>query len=172
MKKILAVLISVYLSFIIFMPKEQLIYTILNNTSNQNINFDIKEPTDYGLFENIHKLSLYFDNSKVLEVDDAKVFIFLLYNRLSFSQINLVGSFKSMLDIKIIEAQLTQNIFSPTTINIYAKSTIGELIGSFDLKSSILKIKLNPNDKFNTFKYKRYFKKTKEGYEYESHITY
>ena len=77
-----------------------------------------------------------------------------------------------MLDIKIIEAKLTQTIISPATVHIYALSTIGEIEGSFNLKTDILKVVLTPNDKFKTFKYKNYFKKSKEGYVYESRIKY
>ena len=172
MKKILAVILTIYLSIIIFMPKEQILYTALNQANSQNINFKIDNPTDFGLFENISKLNLLYDTDDVLEVTNAKLFPLLVYNRLSFSHINLVGSFRSMLDIKIIEAKLTQNIISPTTLNIYALSTIGEIEGSFNLKTDILKVILIPNDKFKTFKYKNYFKKTEEGYVYESHIKY
>lgn len=163
---------SIYLSIIIFMPKEQILYTALNQANSQNINFKIDNPTDFGLFENISKLQLFYDKYEVLEVSNAKLFPLLVYNRLSFSHIDLVGSFKSMLDIKIIEAKLTQSIISPTTINLYALSTIGELSGSFNIKTNNIKVLLTPNDKFKTFKYKNYFKKTKEGYVYESHIKY
>ncbi len=172
MKKILAIILTIYLSIIIFMPKEQIIYTALNQANSQNINFKIANPTDFGLFENISKLNLFYDKDEVLEVSNAKLFPLLVYNRLSFSHIDLVGSFKSMLDIKIIKAKLTQTIISPATVHIYALSTIGEIEGSFNLKTDILKVVLTPNDKFKTFKYKNYFKKSKEGYVYESRIKY
>jgi len=172
MKKLLSIVASIYIATIFFMPKEQLLYTLLNQTKNQNLNYKVEDLTDYGLFESIKKLTLYYDKGEVLEVDDAKLFPFLIYNKLSLSQLHLVGNFKSLLNLKVIEVSLSQNIFSPTTINIYANSTIGELRGDFNLKSNKLKVVLSPNDKFNNFKYKNYFKKSKEGYVYESIIKY
>ncbi len=172
MKKIVTILLTIYISIIVFMPKEQIIYTILNQANSQNINFKIENPTDFGIFENISKLTLLYDKDEVLEVTNAKLFPLLLYNRLSFSNIDLVGNFKSMLDIKIIEAKLTQSIIAPTKIKIYALSTIGKIEGRFDIKRNNLKVVLTPNDKFKAFKYKNYFKKTEEGYVYESHIKY
>ncbi len=172
MKKVFIVLVTIYLSVIFFMPKEQLLFTMLNQTKNQNLNYKVENLSDFGLFESIKKLTLYYDRGEVLEVDNAKLFPFLLYNKLSLSQLHLVGNFKSLLKIKIIEVSLTQSIISPTTVNIYANSTIGELSGGFDLTSNKLKVTLSPNDKFQEFKYKSYFKKTKEGYVYESIIKY
>lgn len=172
MKKILAVLLSIYISIIIFMPKKQILYTLLNQASQEKINFELKNLTDYGIFENIDKITFYYDMAKFFEVSGARFFPLLVYNRLSFSQINLVGSFKSMLEIKIIEAKLTENLLSPYKVSIYALSTIGRFTGSYDLKSNRLRVLLVPNDKFTSFKYKKYFKKTKEGYIYESIIKF
>ena len=172
MKKFLVILLSFYLSIVFFMPKEQLLFTALNQTSKQNLNYRVEDLSDYGFFESIKRLTIYFDKGELLEVDDTKIYPFLFFNKLTFSQIHILGSFRKLLNIKIIEVSLTNTILSPTTINIYANSTIGELRGSFDIDSNRLKVILEPNDKFNSFKYKNYFKKTEEGYIYETRIQF
>ena len=172
MKKFIVILLSFYLSALFFMPKEQLLFTALNQTSKENLNYKVEDLSDFGFFESIKRLTVYYDKGELLEVDDTKIYPFLFFNKLTFSQIHLLGSFRKLLNIKIIEVSLTNTILSPTTVNIYANSTIGELRGSFNTNNSRLKLILEPNDKFNSFKYKNYFKKTKEGYTYETHIQF
>jgi len=169
-KKILAVFISVYLSLIVFMPKEQILYTALNTLSKERVNFTIKDISDYGIYADIKETTVIYDKMRVAKIEDMKLFVFLIYNKLSLDSVELKGSFKNMLNVTLLEGSLSYMIFNPYKIFIDAKTTIGDISGSFDIKTSKIKLFLKPNQRFNNFKYKRYFKKRDGGYVYESII--
>jgi len=169
-KKVIMIVISVYLSLIVFMPKEQLIYTLLNTASKDLINFEIEDMSDFGLYEDVKNMLVIYDKMKIAKIEDTKLFPFLLYNKLYFQNIQPQGSFKNMLNIVVIDASATYTPINPFKVFINATTTLGDMSGEFDIKTSKIKLFLKPNDKFKRFKYKRYFKKQKGGYVYESII--
>jgi hypothetical protein len=75
-----------------------------------------------------------------------------------------------MLDLVVLNASASYTVISPFKVFINMKTTIGDMEGEFEIKSSRLKLYLTPSEKFKNFKYKNYFRKTKKGYIYESII--
>ncbi len=172
MKKFLTLIFSLYLATLLFAPKEELLYTGLNQLNKQKINFEIEDVSDYGLLANMKEIKLFYDGDKVLNIKDIKVLPLLFFNYIVATNISIAKNYKSMIDIKILQSKITHNIIKPFILNIDAITTIGRFSGNFDIKNKKLKLLLKPNKNFNDFKYKRYFKKSKEGYIYESNIKF
>ncbi len=170
MKKVLAVIFSVYLGLVLLMPKEQIIYTVLNQAKKQLVNFEIEDMKDFGVYENIDGLSVIYDKMRVAKVENIKILPLLFYNKILVTSVLASGSFKSMIDDKIYKATVTYAVFMPFKVMIDADTSIGKIDGVFDLKNQKIKLILHPNKNFNRFKYKNYFKKQKGGYVYESII--
>ena len=170
MKKAIVVIISIYLSLVFFMPKKELIYTGLNTLSKQMINFEIEEANDFWFFADFKNTTIIYDKMRVANIEDMKLLPYLFYNKLILTTLEPKGSFRNMLDVVVLNATLTYSVINPFKADIEAKTTIGEINGEFDIKSFKLRLVLTPNQKFKTFKYKNYFRKTKGGYIYESII--
>jgi len=169
-KKVFAIFISLYISLIVFMPKEQILYTVLNQAAKERVFFKIKDVSDYGIYADVKDTTIIYDSMRVANIEDMKLFLFLIYNKISLANIELKGSFKNMLNLTILDGFLTYTVFSPFNIGINLKTTIGDISGSFDIKTSKIKLLLVPNERFKRFKYKRYIKKVDGGYKYESII--
>jgi hypothetical protein len=160
----------VYLSLVFFMPKEQLIYTGLNSLSKELVNFEIEEMSDYGLYEDVKEVTVIYDKMRVAKVEKVKLLPFIVYNKLFITTLEPQGSFKNMLNLVVLNATASYSIIQPFKVSIDVQTTIGSMKGDFNLKNSKLKLLLSPNKNYKKFRYKNYFKKTKEGYVYESII--
>jgi hypothetical protein len=152
------------------MPKKELIYTGLNTLSKQMINFEVEEAKDFLIYADFKNIAIIYDKMRVANIEDMKLLPYLFYNKLILTALEPKGGFRNMLNIVVLDATLTYSVINPFKADIEAKTTIGEISGEFDIKSSKLRLVLTPNQKFKTFKYKNYFRKTKGGYVYESSI--
>jgi len=170
MKKTIMIVLSVYLSLIVFMPKEQILYTLLNSFQKQRVSFKIDEVKDYGLFEDIENTTVIYDKMKIVKIEKIRLLPFIFYNKLTLSTLEPQDSFKSMINIVLVDTSVTYTVFNPKKVHISSNTNIGFIDGEYDLDTSKIKIFLKPNDGFKKFKYKRYFKKTEGGYKYESII--
>jgi len=169
-KKAILIFISLYISLVVFMPKEQILYTLLNQAQKQRVNFIIEDVSDYGIYADIKNTTVIYDKMQILNIEDMKLYPFLLYNKLSITTAEPKSTFRNMLNLVVLSASINYTPFLPTKLSIKAQTTIGEVNGEFDISDAKLKLVLTPNDRFKTFKYKRYFKKKEGGYVYESYI--
>ena len=169
MKKFLAVILSVYVALVVLMPKKQILWTAINK-ADQSLEVSIEQSSDYGIFQDLNGINIGYDGIKIANIDNVKIFPFIFYNYANISNIELLDSLKSMLNVVILKSSITYFVLNPMKLKINADTTIGKVEGSFDLSTSKLKIFLTPNKEFNSFKYKSYLKKQKGGYSYESII--
>jgi hypothetical protein len=170
MKKAIVIILSIYLSLVFFMPKKELVYTGLNTLSKQMINFEIEKANDFWVFVDFKNITAIYDKMRVANIEDVRFLPYLFYNRLTLTGVEPKDEFRNMLDVVVLNATLTYTVINPFKADINVKTTIGEINGEFDIKSSRLKLVLIPNQKFKSFRYKNYFRKTKGGYIYESII--
>ena len=170
MKKILTVLLSVYVAIVLFLPKEQIVYTALNTLQKELVSFEIEDFSDYGVVANASGISVIYDSMRVAKIEDAKIIALLFYNRVDINLLSPAGNFANMLDAKVYKATISEVFYDPFVLKIDADSSIGNITGSFDIATSKLRVLIKPNASFSSFKYKNYFRKTREGYLYEAVI--
>jgi len=169
-KKYLIVFVSVFVGLVVFMPKQELIFTGLNTLTPQKIEVGIEDNTDMWIYEDLKGLDVLYDKIKVAKIEDVKVFPFILYNRVSATSVTPADSFSSMFDVKAYKVVVSYVVFSPKKLSIDADTSIGKITGEYDLETSKIKIYLKPSADFKNFKQRGYFKKQKDGYVYESII--
>jgi len=170
MKKSLTLFLVIYLSFIFFMPKEELLYTGLNIAQKQKIQISIKEQKDLGFYQSLEELLLSYDSSKYVMSDSATILPLLVYNQVSFSLVRATPSFKAILPFTADSIKVVYHIFTPLKLSISGDGDFGEIDGEFDVITQKLKIILTPSKDFEKSNFIKQFKKTKEGYIYESII--
>jgi len=170
MKKFLTLFLVIYLSIIFFMPKEELLYTVLNIAQKQKLQLSIKEQKDMGFYQSLKELSFSHDSSEYLLADSSKILPLLLFNQISFSNIKPSSSFKSILPFTASSIKLTYHVINPFTLSISGDGDFGEIDGEIELDSKRVKIHLIPSKDFEKSNFIKQFKKTKEGYIYESTI--
>ena len=156
MKKILIFLIGFYIGVIVFIPKDNIYFTIQKYLSKEKIyiNSNIKS--------NILDLSLnnsivYYNGMDLIRFKSIKAFLFLFFNEIKANKIKLnLGNYI------IYHLRLIYYIFNPTNILIKGDSNFGKIDGKIDLLKRYVKvyIKLTNNN------LKAFLRKDKKGYYY------
>lgn len=168
MKKFLTLFLVIYLSIVFFMPKEELLYTVLNIAQKQKVQVSIKEQHDRGFYQSLEDLTISYDSSKYAVVDSANIMPLLFLNKISLSTVRASSSFKTILPFVADSISLTYHIFNPLAISISGDGDFGSLDGEINLDTKKLKILVTPSKDFEESTLIKQFKKTKEGYIYES----
>jgi len=155
MKKVLIFLLGFLIGIIIFMPKDNLYYTLQKYLEKEKvyINSDIKSGIDLKLING----TVYYNKMDVLTFKNIDILPFILFNEIKADNIKIIDKYK----INSIKAFYT--IFYPIKIFIKGKSSFGELDGYVDLVKREIKVYiLNLTDT----SLKNFLKKDKKGYFY------
>ncbi len=171
MKKILIFLAIFYVAFVIFMPKENLYFTLKNTLKNERIGL-----SEESLNNNIASLEALgvvasYDGIPSIQAKELVVTPFLFYNKVKAYEVSAAASLKKMFSFSADVVEITYAIWNYNEAKIYATGDFGELNGVLDLEKKSVKIVLEPSMEFeNTPVLKQYFKKSEEGYIYETKI--
>ncbi len=171
MKKILLFLLVFYFALIVLMPKVNLYYTLEDILKKELIEFEQKSISDRLFFLKIKDMKLFYDKAKVADIKDVTVFPYIFYNKILIKDLQPLDAIKNIFNYDIKEIDLTYHLFNLSKILIEANSSFGKISGSFDLKSKKLYLNLKPTKQFEGDQnLNRVFKKSKDGYIYESYI--
>lgn len=156
MKKFFLFLIGLFIGFIVFIPKDNLYYTLQKYLSKEKIyiNSDIKN----SLILTLSNGKIYQNGINFAQFEKVKIIPFLVYNNIKAKNIKI-----SFQNIKIDNLNITYSIINPLKIKINGTSNIGKINGEVNLIKKIIKIYiLNLNN--NTLK--SFLRKDKQGYFY------
>jgi len=160
MKKLLiffSFLIGFYIGFIIFMPKNELIFTIEKYLKKENIyiNANYKE----HLFnEEIKNAKIFINSINLIKFKNAKIFPFIFYNKINIK--NILIHFQNL---KINYLNISHSIINPFKVFITGDSNFGKINGFIDLKNRILKVYIINLTNKNL---KSFLRRDKKGYFY------
>ncbi len=171
MKKVLIFLVVFYLAFVVFMPKENLYFTLKNTLASERIG--LSEESLSSNLASLEALGLVvsYDGIESVQVKELLITPFLFYNKIEAYEVSSSSSFKKMFSFSADELLITYAIWNYNEAKIYAVGNFGELNGVFDLQKKSVRIVLEPSMEFeNSPMLKQYFKKSEEGYIYETKI--
>ena len=171
MKKILIFLIVFYIVAIVFMPKENLYFTLKNTLKSEQIGLNEESLSDNFVSLKALGLVVSYDGIKSLQAKELVVTPFLFYNKIKAYEVSAASSFKEMFRFSADEVEITYAIWNYNEAKIYATGDFGELNGVFDLQKKSLQVVLKPSMEFeNSSMLRQHFKKSEEGYIYETKI--
>jgi hypothetical protein len=156
MKKILIFILGFLIGFIIFMPKDNLYYTLQKYLEKEKvyINSNIKSDISLNLIDG----TVYYNGMDILRFEKVKILPLILFNELKADNIKV-----SIKNYKITSLKAFYTLFYPIKIFIKGKSSFGELEGYVDMIKREVKIYiLNLTDT----SIKSFLKKDKKGYFY------
>jgi hypothetical protein len=153
------------------MPKVNLLYTGLNLLKQERVTV-----THEGLKDNLVSLvgdnvSIFYDGIDSVHVEHYALKPWLIYNKLDATNIAASKELQNMFGFSAENVEVTYAVWDFNTVNINADGDFGEVHGTFDLKTMMLKLLLEPSGAFSKSPLLgQYFKKGEEGYVYESKI--
>jgi len=130
----LSFLIGFYIGFIIFMPKNFLIFTAEKYLKKENIYINAKYKENL-INSEIKNAKIFINGINLIEFKKAKFFPLIFYNKISIN--NILIHFKNL---KINNLNITYFIVNPLKVLIQGDSNFGKINGFIDLKKRFLKV--------------------------------
>jgi hypothetical protein len=164
-RNIILFLITLYVAFVAFMPKEQL-YFYLEKELNKNgiviYNERFKE-TPLSLVVSNGVVS--YQGVDVARFSKLEAKIYLLFNQVELENVELLDLAKKALDVELEKLKASYIISKPFLVTIDAKGSFGTAKGYIDLKKKILHIDIV--DVQNIIALKKFLRKGEKGWYYE-----
>ena len=156
MKKFTVFIVGLFLGLIVFMPKDNLYFTLQKYLAKENIYINSKINSFNTL--NLENGTVYYNGMDIITFNKIKIFPFVFFNRIDVNNLKIK---LENLDIK--QADITYSILNPLKVYIKGSSNFGDIDGEIDLIKRKIKIYiLNLNNRF----LKNMLKKDKKGYFY------
>jgi uncharacterized protein (UPF0332 family) len=156
MKKFFIFLAGFLIGIILFVPKDNLYYTLQSFLQKQNIyiNSDIKS----GIDLNLKKGTVYYNGMDISKFQKIRVLPFIFYNEIEANKITLnIGNYK------INSLKAFYSVFYPLKVFIKGECDFGKIEGYVNLFKK--EIKLYIYNLTNSY-LKRFLRKDKKGYFY------
>jgi hypothetical protein len=146
--------------FVLFFPKEQLFYKIVNTAYENKI-----YAKDYKLIDDLTQITIndcdiIYDGIKIVQIKKINAKLFFIYNNINIKNIEIDKSFNTFIPSTIYSINLKYNIFNPLSVKGIIKSKLYSIKIDFD----ILNMKINAifkTSKFFRLKYKKIIKELK-----------
>ncbi len=171
MKKFLIFLVIFFIAIIALMPKENLYYTLKNIIKEQRITINEERLSDNIISLKGEGVSIFYDGIESVNADNFSVMALGIYNKIDASNVGASKDLKNMFGFSAENIEITYALWNYNQAVIVASGDFGSIDGTFELSSQTLKLLLEPSLAFEKSPLLRqYFKKSEEGYSYESKI--
>ena len=171
MKKFLLIFLVFFLAVIAFMPKVNLFYTGLNLLKKERVTVTHESLKDNLVSLVADNVSIFYDGIDSVSVENFSLKPWLLYNKLDATNISAAKELQNMFGFSADKVEVTYAVWDFSKVHIQGEGDFGEVSGTFNLKTMMLKLLLEPSGAFEKSPLLRqYFKKSEEGYTYASKI--
>jgi hypothetical protein len=165
-KKTAGFLLVLWMALIVFMPKEELYFSLEKVLAKQGIEINEAQISEGWFTLKLHELTVYAKGIKMANIQDVECFTLLFYTHIMVNGVTVDKALKSMLPTKIETLQLTHSVLSPLQVQIEGKGSFGVATGTIDLTARKIHIEFEKSAKLGTFRSQ--LKHGKEGWYYES----
>ena len=164
-KYIITSIVTLYIGFILFMPKEHLYYKVESILKEQGVVIGNEEMQSSLLDLKLLHPVIYYQGLDIARVSIFKFKPLLIINSLSAENIELLGVAKE-LNIEIDSIKANHIITKPYHIKVDIDANFGIASGYIDLKERVVHIDIvEPKD---IKRLRRFLKKGQKGWFYES----
>ncbi len=171
MKKFFLILFSFYLAVVLLMPKVHLYYALKKVLASEHVMLMQDRVKDRWFDLKIEGLHIYYDGIDAAQAEDVSVWPWLFYNRIRLSGLEAGKDLRKMFDFKAEAVHVTHSVIDPMHVRLYAEGNFGQISGSVDLREGRVKLLCEPTDAFRgSDAFRELFRKSEEGYVYESKI--
>ena len=159
-------LVTLYIAFVAFMPKQELYFYLETKLKKEGIiiyNEKFKEtPLELDIYNGV----VDFNGVDVARFSQITLKPYLFINTLSLENAELLDLAKKALDIEIEKLQAKHTLLKPFIIDIKASGNFGSAVGYIDLKKRIVHIDITDAQNIRTLK--KFLTKGEKGWYYES----
>ncbi len=169
MKKFMFAFLFFIIGLILFMPKSNLLYTLEKYLQQEHIQISSKETKDRWIDLLLKEVHIGYDGIDSLKVDQISIKPWIFYNSIDMGNLKPSASVADIVRTSAKEIHITHSILHYNVANIVGEGRFGTLEGEINLTDRKIHLLLHPSKSFRENQILREnFRKTKEGYLYES----
>ena len=165
-KKLLLGLILVWGALLLFMPKEELYFSLERELAKQGV--EINEGTIHeGIFGlTLENVTVYVKGIKVATVEKISLFTMLVYTRIEGEMLIVDKSLQNMMPAEVDHLVATYSLLDLTTFHIEADGSFGTVNGEVSLTGRMVHLDFTETKKIDTIRSQ--LKKGEKGWYYET----
>jgi hypothetical protein len=137
----------VWFALLIFMPKEELYFTLEKELAKQDIEIN-EESIEEGVFSlTLIKPVIYAKGIKIATIEKINIFTLIFTSNINIRSLSLDDSLKSFAPQKIDVANISHSLLSPFKVTIEAEGSFGVLKGNANLNERNLHLDFSETTK-------------------------
>lgn len=165
-KNILFALAVLWFAILLFMPKQEIYYTLEKALYEEGIEIN-EERKEEGIFSyTLYDVKIYVKGIHLVTVEELDFFTLLFYSKFTADTLTLDASLKSMAPESADKILAMHSILSPLKVFLTATGSFGLAEGMADANSKSLRIDLVDPQKIESLK--SFLKKDEKGWYYET----
>ncbi len=168
MKKIFLFIILFYVGLVLFMPKINLYYTLENLLQKEHLILEEEVIKDRWFDLDMKGVSVFYEGIASVDVKEIKITPWIFYNHVIATDVTMAKALQKMFHFSASKVELRYSLLDYKNILLKADGDFGVLSGKVDLFAQKMIIIVEPSARFKKSDMMRYFKKTEEGWTYES----
>ena len=157
-----------WISIILFTPKQELYYLLEQRLQNMGIVLNEAQLEEKAFGLKLRNVKLYVEGIDTGEIKEINLWTLLLYTQVDFSGFSPSSAMLKITDIRLSKMQLSYALWDPRHIKIEAEGNFGKIIGDFNLQKQILRLRWIKIGAINSLK--PYLKRDKKGWYYEQKL--
>ena len=163
-KKIFFTLFLLWISFIVFMPKQEIYFGLEKELAKQGIEIN-EGMIEEGVFDLVlNDVTVYVEGVKVATVKRISFFTVLWYSKVKIEEMHTDKGLKSIISVYMEKTVLFHSVMNPLHVYFKARGDIGELKGDISLSDHKARIEFMKEK--NTDILKRFLKEDEAGWYY------
>jgi len=165
-KKTVAVLLLIWFVIILFMPKEEIYFTLEQELIKHDIALN-EESRSEGVFSlSLKNVTVYVKGIPLATIEELNFFTLLFYTCIHFDTLMIDESLQTMTPTEIKDLRISQTIWRPLDLTVKAEGPFGDASGSVDLDKRMLRMEFNDTKALGMLQSK--LKQGEEGWYYET----
>lgn len=158
-------ILSVWFSVLLFMPKAELYYTLEKTLAEQDIKLN-EQSIDEGLFSlSVKDVTVYVKGIALAHVEELDFFTLLFYSSLDIRNLQVDEALHTKVPASTKEATFTHSLLFPLTVSVDANGSFGVIEGNVNLLDKEVRIDFVEVGNINMIQ--AYLKKDEKGWFYE-----
>lgn len=146
-KNIFITFIVLWFALLLFMPKQELYFTLEKELAKQDIEIN-EQSIEEGIFSlNLINPVIYVKGIKVATIEKINIFTLIFHADINIKSLILDDSLKSFAPQKIDVANISYSLFSPFKVMIAGNGSFGVMYGRADLKERTLRLDFSETTK-------------------------
>jgi len=146
-KNIFMTVIIFWFALLVFMPKQELYFTLEKELLKQDIEIN-EQNIEEGLFSlNLINPEIYVKGIKIARVEKINIFTLIFTTNINLKSLILDDPLNSFAPKKTDIANISYSLFSPFSVNLEAQGNFGLLEGNANLNERKLRIDFSETTK-------------------------